>query len=399
MILLRDILSHPLFSAFRIVSGTNGMNTPVTQAGFFDWESDEEIGKYFAKGEFVVTTLAATRNDPGRAEESLRLLIRSQVAAIAIKEVYFHEISEGLRAMSEEWNVPILFFEDTYVDDVLYQVKAMLLQADSGRNSRLLRSLLTGHGLTPEACRETALQLSPFFGGQVLLCAFVTEAVPGQDLTAPAFDSYGSLCGRGSGSGAIPENELQYALFPFWRGVFFVCTANERQSLPEARQLPLLRSFFPDCGPSYRVGLCAEEAGLGQLDLCLKQAFYAALSAVADEIPVLRFSETGPDRFLLPLGDGVWAERYHDGLLEALSRDGGRAEPLLETLEAYVRCGGDIALTAGLLYQHSNTVRYRLQKLRRAWQTEDELRFQTQVCLFCRLHRLLPLLREALEEQ
>ena len=64
MVLLRDILSAPLFSGFRIVSGYNGINTPVTQAGFLEWESGADIEKNFEKGEFVITTLAAAKDDP-----------------------------------------------------------------------------------------------------------------------------------------------------------------------------------------------------------------------------------------------------------------------------------------------------------------------------------------------
>ena len=56
MVLLRDILSAPLFSAFRIVSGYNGINTPITQVGFFEWESGADIEKNFEKGEFIITS-------------------------------------------------------------------------------------------------------------------------------------------------------------------------------------------------------------------------------------------------------------------------------------------------------------------------------------------------------
>lgn len=53
MVLLRDILSAPLFSNFRIVSGFNGINTPVTQVGFFEWESGADIEKTLRKASLL----------------------------------------------------------------------------------------------------------------------------------------------------------------------------------------------------------------------------------------------------------------------------------------------------------------------------------------------------------
>ena len=123
MVLLRDILSAPLFSNFRIVSGFNGINTPVTQVGFFEWESGADIERNFEKGEFIITTLTAMKDDPSRAEMCLRTLIRHQVSAIAIKDIYYKEISAQLKEFSNTWNVPILFFSDTFIDNIIFYIK------------------------------------------------------------------------------------------------------------------------------------------------------------------------------------------------------------------------------------------------------------------------------------
>lgn len=401
MVLLRDILSAPLFSGFRIVSGYNGINTPVTQAGFLEWESGADIEKNFEKGEFVITTLAAAKDDPGRAETCLRMLIRHQVAAIAIKDVYYKDISTQLREFSDTWNVPILFFSDTFIDDVLFYIKTALLKEDSAMQERIVRSLLYDTNLTPEQCRAYALKINPFFEKQVLFCAYVTVS----DLTAVPprrkplhFDTFGNFETRTAGTSwpHIPEGSslppLKYSFLPFQQGAFHICTTTDTAAFPKDFPLKFVKSFFPDFGNEHRIGLSAEGGILEELAQFMKKAFFANISCTIDEISSLDFSETGMDQLLCPACFSAWSKQYYRSLLDKLTAAADDAEVLIATLDTYCKSGGDVPLTAKITFQHSNTIRYRLQKVRRAWEIHDNISFDSQAVLFCRLHRIYQLL-------
>ena len=47
-----------------------------------------------------------------------------------------------------------------------------------------------------------------------------------------------------------------------------------------------------------------------------------------------------------------------------LDYDAAKGTKLVETVAAYVECGGNYDATAGALYVHRSTLRYRLQRLR-----------------------------------
>lgn len=405
MVLLRDILSAPLFSGFRIVSGYNGINTPVTQAGFLEWESGADIEKNFEKGEFVITTLAAAKDDPGRAETCLRMLIRHQVAAIAIKDVYYKDISTQLREFSDTWNVPILFFSDTFIDDVLFYIKTALLKEDSAMQERIVRSLLYDTNLTPEQCRAYALKINPFFEKQVLFCAYVTVS----DLTAVPprrkplhFDTFGNFETRTAGTSwpHIPEGSslppLKYSFLPFQQGAFHICTTTDITAFEHDFPLKFVKSFFPDFGSDYRIGFCTEPGTLADLARSMKKAFFANITCTIDEISSLDFSETGTDQLLCPACSCSWSKQYYQKLLEKLSDAGDNLGVLISTMVTYTRCCGDVALTSKLSYQHGNTIRYRLQKIRKAWGINDALSFDAQMVMFCRLHHIYQLLEETI---
>lgn len=279
MVLLRDILSAPLFSGFRIVSGYNGINTPVTQAGFLEWESGADIEKNFEKGEFVITTLAAAKDDPGRAETCLRMLIRHQVAAIAIKDIYYKDISTQLREFSDTWNVPILFFSDTFIDDVLFYIKTALLKEDSAMQERIVKSLLADPAPAPEQCEEYARKLNPFFEKQLLFCAYISVS----DLTSATpvrkplrFDTYGNSETQGaqvwqqsSGKDSLPP--LKYSILPYRQGALHICTTTDITAFEHDFPLKFVKSFFPDFGSDYRIGFCTEPGTLADLARSMKR--------------------------------------------------------------------------------------------------------------------------------
>ena len=400
MILVRDILSAPMFSEFRIVSGYNGINTPVKDTGFWEWESGEDLQKSFSKGSFVATTLASVRDDPARAELCLRELIRNQVAAIAIKDVYYKEIPDRLREFSDTWNVPILFFSDTYIDDIIFYIRTALLKEDSEMQGKIVRSLLYDTDLTPELCKEYALKLNPFFEKQVLFCAYVSvsdlAAVPPQRKPLH-FDTFGNFETRTAGTWThIPEGSslppLKYSFLPFQQGAFHICTTPDIEAFPKDFPLKFVKSFFPDFGNEHRIGLSTEGGALEELAQFMKKAFFANISCTIDEISSLDFSETGMDQLLCPACFSAWSKQYYRSMLDKLSEAADDADVLIATLDTYCKCGGDVPLTSKITFQHSNTIRYRLQKIRKAWEINDNISFDSQAVMFCRLHRIYQLL-------
>ncbi len=400
MILVRDILSAPMFSEFRIVSGYNGINTPVRDTGFWEWESGEDLQKSFSKGSFVVTTLASVRDDPARAELCLRELIRNQVAAVAIKDVYYKEIPDRLREFSDTWNVPILFFSDTYIDDIIFYIRTALLKEDSEMQGKIVRSLLFDTDLTPELCKEYARKLNPFFEQRILFCAYVSVS----DLTAVPpqrkplhFDTFGNFETRTAGTWThIPEGSalppLKYSFLPFQQGAFLICTTTDAGVFPKDFPLKFVKSFFPDFGNEHRIGLSTEGGTLEDLAQFMKKAFFANISCTIDEISSLDFSETGMDQLLCPACFSAWSKQYYRSMLDKLSEAAEDADVLIATLDTYCKCGGDVPLTSKITFQHSNTIRYRLQKIRKAWEINDNISFDSQAVMFCRLHRIYQLL-------
>jgi sugar diacid utilization regulator len=93
------------------------------------------------------------------------------------------------------------------------------------------------------------------------------------------------------------------------------------------------------------------------------------VEAGADEHPVavLAFEDTGAYRLLLPAmsEDPAELQRFYAETVEPLvAYDEQYETGLVQTLETYLDCDGNVAGTAQKLFTHRHTVRYRLERVR-----------------------------------
>lgn len=111
--------------------------------------------------------------------------------------------------------------------------------------------------------------------------------------------------------------------------------------------------------------------------VCLAVGPFVSLDSIGSSYLIAeRLIKTAPilrQDGLLTLGKAGWrlslaedpivAQLYEDRFLKPFSVDGGSGREILETAQAWLNNGRNIAQTAEALYVHKNTVRYRLERL------------------------------------
>jgi len=86
-----------------------------------------------------------------------------------------------------------------------------------------------------------------------------------------------------------------------------------------------------------------------------------------ESVTVLAFDATGAYRLLLPAmsEDPAELQRFYAETVEPLTvYDEQYATDLVQTLETFLDCDGNVAQTAARLYTHRHTIRYRLERVR-----------------------------------
>ena len=141
------------------------------------------------------------------------------------------------------------------------------------------------------------------------------------------------------------------------------------------------------CGSSLKALFVGKRAeGLERIAMSLIQARRARQAAAICKLSsdLVLYEELGiySMLYLIPREE-EWdyvLERFIDPLL-ASDRKGGR---MIETLEAYFRCNGNVRTTSELLFTHYNTIVYRIEKIEQLLNIElndSEVRLQLQLAL------------------
>ena len=86
---------------------------------------------------------------------------------------------------------------------------------------------------------------------------------------------------------------------------------------------------------------------------------------------------------------------FYRKTLETLTAyDEQHSSHLLDTLLCYVDCGGDVNLTAKKMFQHGNTIRYRLDKIKNVLGISLSADAYVQMYLFAKMHKIYSILND-----
>lgn len=391
-----NLLSKSLFKDFRLISGKNGLNNKVTSAGFFEWEQDFQIIKSFSKGEFVITTLSSFKDEPDAVEKSMKLLINNNVSAIAIKDIYYKDVSDSLKEYSNSHNVPIMFFTDTYIDELLYAVKNETLNSLYTSFNEIVLDTLISNDSSDDLDKESLLRkLNPFFLSSAMICAYISNDTDTSSISQEALDFYNDVLLDNTID--IPEKiedaNFVHSFIAYKRGIFLIITTNTTdRDILDAFKTSLLDALNDVSLSKMRIGVSDFSIGFADIGTMLMDAIFANTSCIIDNKSVIEIDDAPfdyivfKDRYLLS------SNQYYEKILEKLSETSSQRSPLLETLITFITCNGNVDMAAQKMFQHKNTIRYRLNKLRTIFGAENDMEFYSKLYFFSRIHFSKPFL-------
>lgn len=345
-----DILHLDGLSNFRLEAGIGGLDRVVTAVGMLDYELDEEILKNFSKGEFVVTTLVAIKDSLEHLENMVRFLIESGSSGLAIKTIYLDRLPEVVSKLANAEKYPIFLFSETFFEVIITDVRDALLLQEEGVNLEWQIDQLLSGQLSPYHVRRSVLELNRGFEEMVMVTALkAIDWERNQKLRLPM--NAALLIGQ--------KNKLMT-----YRGRFILMTTALEGETLELQTEDCLRSlgFTAD---QFARGDSGIHNSLGEMDIALHEALQALEFGQLDNQTHVRFNDLGIGRLLMPLKDLPVTKRYYEQMIQPLLfYDQKNGTDLITTAMAYVDHQADVKGTAAALFQHANTIRYRMDRIK-----------------------------------
>ncbi len=372
MIQLTELLHLNIFNSFHLIAGEEGLERTISNVVILEYESIENNYNDFNKGDFVLTSLFFAKDNEDYIYEAFSHLMERDISGIAVKTVYFTNLPSACIALAKEKQVPLFTFSDVYMEDVVINVYDYIKSQQRYYIHEEKVEKLLSSTLTATEVLSLARELNPEFESHVTAMYLLIKDTPGEN---QLFRIFNQLQYHRSRNHTLTD----FFLVKYKKGFLVLYHYDKIPSFPQAEKVltPLLNSFSLE-REQYSIGLCENYYPLEQLDLCIQKSIYAAFVAKFTGVSLLNSSELGLYWFLLPLTENKCAMEYYKSLSEIVMQyDIVNHSDLSGTLKTLNQNGWDIKVTAAKLFQHPNTIRYRLSKAKLLLHSqEDSLFFQ-----------------------
>ena len=380
MIHIKELFRLQNIHRLRLIAGQDGLERTVTEAVLFEYDPSRVQLPDFYRGDLVVTTLAYARGDAKLVAHSLQALMNQGIAGLMVKTAYFSELPQAVITLANRLGTPVFLFDDTYLEEVILQVTDLIRGKRHFAGFEQDVDALMRGDLTEEQTRERARRIDPL--GQ---SSYRIYAVSPKERMITLDDKLYALM-------ETDADAAHRCTFIEWRRMMLaLCREEDGLSAQEA----LTR--FGDL--LTRAGVDRQSVVIGQSDLrearaqmgaSLCEAVYAARAAKLCGKAELAAHELGLYAYLFPMSENPFVcDRCRRVLSAIREYDAQNHTNLEQTALVYVKENMEIAAAAKVLFQHPNTVRYRLSKIQRIIGMEDDPLFAPMLSLTVSLSRIL----------
>ena len=380
MIHIKELFRLQNIHRLRLIAGQDGLERTVTEAVLFEYDPSRVQRPDFYRGDLVVTTLAYARGDAKLVAHSLQALMNQGIAGLMVKTAYFSELPQAVITLANRLGTPVFLFDDTYIEEVILQVTDLIRGKRHFAGFEQDVDALMRGDLTEEQTRERARRIDPL--GQ---SSYRIYAVSPKERMITLDDKLYAMM-------ETDADAAHRCTFIEWRRMMLaLCREEDGLSAQEA----LTR--FGDL--LTRAGVDRQSVVIGQSDLrearaqmgaSLCEAVYAARAAKLCGKAELAAHELGLYAYLFPMSENPFVcDRCRRVLSAIREYDAQNHTNLEQTALVYVKENMEIAAAAKVLFQHPNTVRYRLSKIQRIIGMEDDPLFAPMLSLTVSLSRIL----------
>lgn len=350
---VHEALKLDALKRFKLVAGMNGLERKITRAGILDHEVGEQVRDTVQTGEFIFSNLLAIRDQPEKIVEFVKHLIDAQAACFAIKTIYFKEIPKDAIELAHKHRFPLFLFDETYVETIILEIDRAVNIQKHEQHIRLMIDQISGNNLNEFRIRKLAYEINRNFKKNCIVY-FAREVMVHGVSDMPTFNPNDLIKFLGNSCLVVS----------YKNGYLIIVTyANEKNEyIKKVSQSALsLHGLLND---TYRLGISEVKNDLGALGRAIDESKYAYDFASLYDMNQANFSDMGIYQLLIPIMNDPWVYSFYKKMIDKLvNYDQDKGTNLLNTAIAYIENEGNIQKTSEKLFQHTNTVRYRIRKI------------------------------------
>ena len=382
MIRLKELFRLEHLKHLRLIAGQEGLERTVTAAVLLEYDSSRMELPDFYRGDLVVTTLAYTRGDSQLVTNSLLSLLNQGIAGLLVKTAYFSELPVSVVSMADKLGTPLFLFDETYIEEVILEVTELIRGKRHFTGYEQELDALMHGALTADQAKEKVQRIDPVGCKAYRVCALY----PRERLSVLEEKIYAVLSAN--------EEMAQKFVCMEWRRMLLLLIHEEdppRECAEVQADVQAMLALAQISPVGLNMGGSERMTDAAMMGMALNEAVYAAKAARLTDRGAMCGQELGLYAYLYPMSENPFVcMRCRNQLQRIREYDAQNRTSLEQTARVYVANSMEIAATAKALFQHPNTVRYRLTKIQKLMGLEnDDALFAPMLSLMINLSRIL----------
>lgn len=316
------LLNSGYLKGVKLWAGKSGTSKVVTGCSILEYEFDKSLGlfKVFKEGHIVVTTFQYAKDNEFLIFDAIKQLLDQKISALIIKNVYKLTFGDMLARVADARELPIFFADNnTELADIIKNVYEGISSVErSSYIERIVKSLIFNE-ITSQEAGEKILEIFP-----------------------NTYNTFRIICIDSKNIFVVSDNLRGIELY--YKDKAFIITPPKDGINIDIK-----------CGISdfYEVNNIGD---------AIWESIYGYL--ISDNKAV-EYSNIGSKKVIFPMSRLSYAQKYSNSILNEIEYyDIRYSSKLMETLEAFVEAKGSIAMLSNMLFQHENTLRHRLKKIK-----------------------------------
>lgn len=374
---VREIIKLDNFKKFRIIAGESGLDNDIDKVGILEYEVIDDFEGLFNRGDFVITSFFFAKDDINLVKKAIDFLVRSFVGALAIKNVYYNDLPEEIIDYANENLLPIFVFDkDVMFEDIITDIMDAIRNKD---NHRLIESkidVIINSDLSKGVIKQLAFEMNSSFNENVV----VSYCRPRKYLSEEnIIDIIRDIK-------KFNYIDIGISIFKYKMGILIIYSYEKDI---KTRLYDYLNSVNLNKN-NYYIAI-SDNHFLKDVDTAIKESLYCMKYNVTEKDEKIYYKDIGIYKMIMPFIDTVWAKKFYKDIINPLKDYDERFNSnILDTAIKYIECDCNIKQTADSMFQHGNTIRYRVNKIKEILKMDNlEASFNEQVSIAVKIYKIL----------
>lgn len=375
-ILVKDLFKLDLFKESQIMAGHNGLNRIINRVSVFDCPIQESRDKVvLQEGDFFITNFFFFKKSIEYGIYAINFLDSCRCSGLCITSEYLEYFSEELINHCNKINFPILTIDSSIsYGDIIKDVSYLLFK---NQKNYLLETQLVNLMNTYSVLESNKIlnTINPHFLDHV---------------TAIYFYSTNNYYNYSSDFLNLLNQNKNNICISYKNGFILLISYCKDDLKSINSTISYYSDIIKDNVEKYMIGISNNSINLVDTRIAISQAILCLTSMNKKSLSIIQYKELGIIPLLFSYKDTPEIKNYYTDIINPIKEhDDKYNKDLLNTLIAFVECGGDYKNCSRILFQHENTIRYRILKVKSLLNLENSsIEFYERISIFIKLHKI-----------